>query len=123
MSSILVSFAISLAVNAACFAVAASRKTDGVTDLSYSLSFAALAIGLPLLDGAYAAAQLIAAGLVLVWAARLGAYLFARILRVKVDQERVDLSFRERGGQIDGGGGLADSALLVRDGKNGGGHG
>ena len=85
MTSILVSFAISLAVNAAFFAVAAARKTDVVTDLSYSLSFAALAIGLPLLDSAYSAAQLVAAGFVLVWAIRLGAYLFGRILRVKVD--------------------------------------
>ena len=85
MTSILVSFAISLAVNAVFFAVAAVRKTDVVTDLSYSLSFAALAIGLLLLDGAYAAAQLIAAAFVLVWAVRLGAYLFGRILRVKVD--------------------------------------
>jgi len=85
VTSILVSFAISLAVNTVFFAVAAVRRTDVVTDLSYSLSFAALAIGLPLLDGAYSAAQLIAAAFVLVWAVRLGAYLFGRILRVKVD--------------------------------------
>jgi steroid 5-alpha reductase family enzyme len=94
VSSILVSFAISLAVNAAFFAVAASRKTDVVTDLSYSLSFAALAIGLPLLDGAHTTAQLLASGFVLVWAVRLGAYLFGRILRVKVDH-RFD-GMRER---------------------------
>ena len=85
MTSILVSFAISLAVNAVFFVVAAARKTDVVTDLSYSLSFAALAIGLPLLGGAYSAGQLVAAGLVLAWAIRLGIYLFGRILRVKVD--------------------------------------
>jgi len=91
---ILVSFAISLTVNAAFFAVAAARKTDVVTDLSYSLSFAALAIGLPLLDGAYAAAQLLAAAFVLAWAVRLGAYLFGRILRVKVDHRFDDM--RER---------------------------
>jgi steroid 5-alpha reductase family enzyme len=94
MASILVSFAISLAVNAAFFAVAAVRKTDVVTDLSYSLSFAALAIALPLLNGAHAAAQLLAAAFVLVWAVRLGAYLFGRILRVKVDH-RFD-GIRER---------------------------
>ena len=94
MTSILVSFAISLAVNAAFFAVAAARKTDVVNDLSYSLSFAALGVGLPLFDGAYAAAQILAAAFVLIWAVRLGAYLFGRILRVKVDH-RFD-GIRER---------------------------
>ncbi len=82
--AIVLSFAISLAVNAAFFAIAAARKTDAVTDLSYSLSFAALAIVLPF-AGAREPVQLTASLLVLVWAARLGGYLFRRILRTKVD--------------------------------------
>ena len=84
MNAILLSFLIALAVNAAFFAFAAIRKTDVVTDLSYSLSFAVLAIVLPLL-GAGEQVQLTASLLVLVWAVRLGAYLLARILRIKVD--------------------------------------
>ena len=82
--AILVSFVVALAVNAAFFAIAATRKTDVVTDLSYSLSFAVLAIVLPFL-GAHEPIQLAASLLVLVWAARLGVYLFRRILRIKVD--------------------------------------
>ena len=82
--AILLSFLVSLAVNAAFFAIAAARKTDVVTDLSYSLSFAVLAIALPFV-GAREPVQLIAALLVLVWAVRLGGYLFRRILRIKVD--------------------------------------
>ena len=82
--AILVSFVVALAVNAAFFAIAATRRTDVVTDLSYSLSFAVLAIVLPLL-GAHEPTQLAASLLVLVWAARLGVYLFRRILRIKVD--------------------------------------
>ena len=82
--AILLSFLVSLAVNAAFFAIAATRKTDVVTDLSYSLSFAVLAIVLPFL-GAHEPVQLVAALLVLIWAARLGGYLFRRILRIKVD--------------------------------------
>ena len=82
--AILLSFLVSLAVNAAFFAIAATRKTDVVTDLSYSLSFAVLAIVLPFL-GAHEPVQLVASLLVLVWAARLGGYLFRRILRIKVD--------------------------------------
>ena len=84
MNAILLSFVISLAVNAAFFAFAATRKTDVVTDLSYSLSFAVLAIVLPLL-GAHEPVQLVASLLVLVWAVRLGGYLLGRILRMKVD--------------------------------------
>jgi steroid 5-alpha reductase family enzyme len=82
--AILVSFVVALAVNAAFFAIAATRRTDVVTDISYSLSFAVLAIVLPFL-GAHEPIQLAASLLVLVWAARLGAYLFRRILRIKVD--------------------------------------
>jgi steroid 5-alpha reductase family enzyme len=84
MNAILLSFVISFAVNAAFFAFAAIRKTDVVTDLSYSLSFAVLAIALPFL-GAREPVQLVAALLVLVWAVRLGGYLLGRILRIKVD--------------------------------------
>ena len=82
--AILVSFVVALVVNAAFFAIAATRRTDVVTDLSYSLSFAVLAIVLPFL-GAHEPIQLAASLLVLVWAARLGVYLFRRILRIKVD--------------------------------------
>lgn len=84
MNAILLSFLIALAVNAAFFAFAAIRKTDVVTDLSYSLSFAVLAIVLPLL-GAREPVQVAASLLVLIWAVRLGGYLLGRILRIKVD--------------------------------------
>ena len=84
MTAILLSVAVALGVNGAFFAVAATRKTDVVTDLSYSLTFALLAIVL-LFTGARDAVQLVAAVLVLAWAVRLGGYLFRRILRIKVD--------------------------------------
>jgi steroid 5-alpha reductase family enzyme len=84
VTAILVSFGVALAVNGAFFAVAAARKTDVVTDLSYSLTFALLAIVLPV-TGAGRPVQLVASLLVVVWAARLGTYLFRRILRMKVD--------------------------------------
>jgi hypothetical protein len=38
-------------------------------------------------------------------------------LGIEVDQQRVDFLFGQRRGQIDGGGGLADAALLVGDGE------
>jgi steroid 5-alpha reductase family enzyme len=84
VTAILVSLGVALAVNGAFFAVAAARKTDVVTDLSYSLTFALLAIVLPF-TGAGKPVQLVASLLVVVWALRLGTYLFRRILRMKVD--------------------------------------
>ncbi len=93
MNAILLSFLISLVVNLAFFAVAAIRRTDVVTDLSYSLSFAVLAIVLPSL-GAHEPVQLAASLLVLVWAVRLGGYLLVRILRIKVDHRFDDMRDR-----------------------------
>lgn len=84
MTAIALSVAIALAVNGAFFAVAAARRTDVVTDLSYSLTFATLAVALAF-TGARDAVQLAASLLVLLWALRLGGYLFRRILRMKVD--------------------------------------
>ena len=80
-------------MNGAFFAVAAARSTDVVTDLSYSLTFALLAVVLPF-TGAGRPVQLVASLLVVVCAVRLGAYLFRRILRMKVDH-RFD-GMRER---------------------------
>ncbi|HEY5161182.1 MAG TPA: DUF1295 domain-containing protein [Gaiellaceae bacterium] len=84
MNAIVVSFLVALGVNGAFFAFAALRKTDIVTDLSYSLSFAVLALVLPYF-GAHRSIQLIASLMALLWAFRLGGYLFGRILRIKVD--------------------------------------
>jgi steroid 5-alpha reductase family enzyme len=84
MTAIALSFAVALAVNGAFFAVAAARRTDVVTDLSYSLTFAILAVALAF-TGGRDTVQIVASLLVLLWAIRLGGYLFRRILRMKVD--------------------------------------
>jgi steroid 5-alpha reductase family enzyme len=84
VTAIGLSFVIALALNGVFFVVAAARRTDVVTDLSYSLTFALLAIVLPF-TGAREPVQLVASLLVVVWAVRLGTYLFRRILRMKVD--------------------------------------
>jgi len=75
----------SFAIQGLFFAFAASFKTDKVTDLSYSLSFALLAIGLVIANRAFAPAQLLAAAFVVAWAARLGAYLLRRIIKIGKD--------------------------------------
>jgi steroid 5-alpha reductase family enzyme len=84
VTAILLSLAIALLLNGGFFAVAAARKTDVVTDLSYSLTFALLAVVL-IFTGAGEPIQIVASLFVVLWAARLGTYLFRRILRMKVD--------------------------------------
>jgi steroid 5-alpha reductase family enzyme len=83
--NVLTTLIASFAIQALFFAFAASLKTDKVTDLSYSLSFALLSILLVLGNRAFAPVQLVAAAAVILWAARLGAYLLSRILKIGKD--------------------------------------
>jgi steroid 5-alpha reductase family enzyme len=85
MDSFLIALGICVAINAAFFAFAATRKSDAVTDLSYSLSFAIAAIVLALVDHARDILRLGAVAMVVLWALRLATYLFTRILTIKVD--------------------------------------
>jgi steroid 5-alpha reductase family enzyme len=75
----------SLAIQGLFFAFAASLKTDKVTDLSYSLSFVLLSVGLLVGNRAFSLAQVLAASFVVAWGARLGSYLLARIVRMGKD--------------------------------------
>src|SRR5580704_5415369 len=43
-------------------------------------------------------------------------------LRVEVNEQGMDFFLRQRGGEIDRGGGFADATLLVGDGKDGASH-
>jgi steroid 5-alpha reductase family enzyme len=85
MERFLTTLAISFAINLVFFAIASMRKTDVFTDLSYSLSFALTAVALPIFFLPRDPAELVPSVLVVVWAARLGSYLFGRIRRIKVD--------------------------------------
>lgn len=75
-----------LAVNAAFFAYAALRRTDAVTDLSYSLSFALASGAMIAASDRGAPLALVPAALTIVWAARLGGYLVTRIRRMGFDR-------------------------------------
>lgn len=85
MNPFIFSAAASFAVNALFFAYAAAKKTDIVTDLSYSLSFALVSAALIAFNPGVSPAALVPAWLTIVWALRLGGYLFTRIMAVKVD--------------------------------------
>ena len=75
----------SLIVNSLFFAYAATKKTDVVTDLSYSLSFFLVSAILIFQNWSSGLAALLPAVLTMLWALRLGGYLFTRIHRIKVD--------------------------------------
>jgi steroid 5-alpha reductase family enzyme len=76
---------VSLLINGVFFLVAALLRTDVFTDITYSLSFIALAAIMLVFAPSASLAAIVAASAVLLWAVRLGGYLFWRILHIKVD--------------------------------------
>jgi len=83
--SLLQMLALSLLINGFFFVIAAMLRTDVFTDITYSLSFAVLSAALFAFAPVRGVLQFATAGAVLLWALRLGGYLFYRILRIKVD--------------------------------------
>lgn len=77
--------AISLVINGAFFAIAAALRTDVFTDITYSLSFIALTTIAFFSSADRSPARILTACAVLIWGLRLGAYLFNRIIHIKVD--------------------------------------
>lgn len=72
-------------INGLFFAYAAIKKTDVVTDLSYSLSFFLVSAILMITTPEAGLIALLPAALTIIWAIRLGVYLFGRIRATKVD--------------------------------------
>jgi steroid 5-alpha reductase family enzyme len=88
---ILVALGLSIAINAVFFAFAALLRTDKVTDLSYSLSFVVLSVVLFISGGNRSLLHIVTALLICAWGIRLGAYLFARILKTGIDHRFDDM--------------------------------
>jgi steroid 5-alpha reductase family enzyme len=91
---LLTTMGISLAIQAALFAVAATLKTDKVTDLSYGLTFVLIAVWLPASTGLQTTPALLVSAMVVLWGIRLAGYLFYRILTIGKDSRFDDI--RER---------------------------
>ncbi|MBI1193119.1 MAG: DUF1295 domain-containing protein [Bacteroidetes bacterium] len=91
MDPLLLSALVVFALNAAGYAYGYFRQTDKVTDLLYSLSFAiaALVCLFAVDPGNRQAAGLTL--MVLIWAARLGGYLFLRIHKIQSDARFDDM--------------------------------
>jgi steroid 5-alpha reductase family enzyme len=69
-----------IALNLLGFILAYARQTDKVTDLLYSVSFIALVLASHGFNTPWIEAHVVIALMVVVWAVRLGGYLFYRIL-------------------------------------------
>lgn len=83
--NIFILLGISLGINGLLFIAASVFKTDVFTDLSYSLSFISLSTVILISHPAVNLLQVITVTAVILWAIRLGGYLFIRILKTKVD--------------------------------------
>lgn len=81
---ILISFAASLLINLMMFVIAFLRQTDTLTDISYAVSFGAVALA-ALVMGERSATSLLTLLLVAAWAVRIGSFLLRRIRRIKID--------------------------------------
>lgn len=84
MDFLLWALAFSIGFNLLLFIPAHLFKTDTLTDASYALTFIALAV-LGYTQSGRTAAQAIAATVVVVWALRLGGFLFYRVRKFKKD--------------------------------------
>lgn len=78
-------FILSLAINSFFFIFAVSKQTDKLTDLSYGLSFIAIAWLSLIIKANYQPATLLLLTMINLWGIRLSAYLLIRILTIKKD--------------------------------------
>lgn len=85
MSLFLETLIIAFVINTVFFIYAFIRKTDVVTDLSYSLSFFLATTYIYVVHAEKNLLQTLLLVIVILWALRLGSYLLSRILRTKTD--------------------------------------
>ncbi len=84
MNFVLLIFVISVGINLLMFIPAFIYKTDKLTDISYAVTFIAVSLVGYIFSPKYLA-QFIGLTLVLIWAFRLGIFLFIRINKIKKD--------------------------------------
>jgi steroid 5-alpha reductase family enzyme len=87
ISTLVICFAIQIGF----FVLAATFKTDKVTDLSYSLTFIILALLLLFTNQTFFTTQIIIALLIITWGIRLAVYLFSRMLKIGRDSRFDDI--------------------------------
>jgi steroid 5-alpha reductase family enzyme len=82
--SLFILLVVALGINLAMFAVAFRRQTDKLTDISYAVTFAVLALA-ALFMHEVSLTKVVGAAMVVLWATRLGGFLLYRISKTGVD--------------------------------------
>lgn len=77
---------ICLGINALGFVLALAGRSDRYTDISYALTFMAVAFAGIFMNSAWEWHSILLAAMIVLWATRLGGYLLIRILRTKRDE-------------------------------------
>ncbi len=86
MDPIIIGLVVVLALNLFIFPISYYFQTDRLTDITYALSFASIAVyGFAMGLGIESTPKIIMAGLILLWAIRLGAFLFYRVTKMGKD--------------------------------------
>jgi len=85
MNEIALTLFVSLAIQVILFIPAFIFRTDKLTDFSYSLTFIVLTLFV-LLTNNLSAGKIFLASMILIWALRLGIFLFIRITKIKRDK-------------------------------------
>lgn len=77
---------ISIAINFAMFLVAYKKQTDKLTDISYAITFVVLALYAMVFSGALITSKWILYAMIVVWASRIGTFLYVRISKTGKDK-------------------------------------
>lgn len=86
MDPIIFGLVVVLAMNLFIFPIAYRLQTDKLTDITYSLSFATIAVyGFVAALGTTSVAKMLLASLIIIWALRLGTFLLNRVTRMGKD--------------------------------------
>ena len=86
MDPIIIGLIVVVALNMLMFPIAFKLQTDKLTDITYAISFSSLAFyGYFMGAGANSVSKMVVAALVILWAVRLGAFLFYRVGKMGKD--------------------------------------
>ncbi|MBU2101311.1 DUF1295 domain-containing protein [Patescibacteria group bacterium] len=82
---LLTTLVLSVGINLAMFVPAFLFKTDKLTDISYAITFVVVS-GYAFIKGGASTASIILGSMILLWAIRIGSYLFIRIRKIGKDK-------------------------------------
>ena len=83
---LLYALGLSVVINLAMFLVAFKKQTDKLTDISYAITFVVLALYAMVFSGAIITSKWILYAMIVIWASRIGTFLYVRISKIGKDK-------------------------------------